>query len=426
MSYDALVVGVGLAGLIAGLRLAQAGRRVLLLAKGLGGTHLGGGTIDVLGYAPERVEHPWAALPGFLAAHPAHPYARTGLPALLAAADWFLATTAELGCPYSGSLTDNFLLPTAIGTAKPAALAPDSMAAGDLRAGGKFLIVGFRNLKDFYPALLADNLARARLPGQPMLAARGLVLEAPGLAPAGEADLPPLDFARAFDKPAFRAALAADLRPRLQPGERVGFPAVLGLANPVEAWQDLQKRLGAPVFEIPTLPPSIAGIRLYEKLKGALAAAGARVQMGFPVIEARIAGGRCVEVMTAGAARPYRWQAEQFVLASGGIASGGILTEADGSVRESIFNLPLAGLPDGETARFQPGYFEAQPLSQVGLDVDAALRPVDAGGQVVVDNLRAAGAMLAHAEPWREKSGDGISLASGFRAAEAVLEAKRD
>ena len=121
MSYDVLVVGVGLAGLTAGLRLAQAGRRVLLIAKGLGGTHLGGGTIDVLGYAPERVEQPWAALPSFLAAHPAHPYARAGLPALQAAADWFLRTTDELGYPYTGSLTDNFLLPTAMGTACAAA-----------------------------------------------------------------------------------------------------------------------------------------------------------------------------------------------------------------------------------------------------------------------------------------------------------------
>ena len=72
-------------------------------------------------------------------------------------------------------------------------------------------------------------------------------------------------------------------------------------------------------------------------------------------------------------------------------------------------------------------------MSQVGLEVDEALRPVDGGGQAVVANLHAAGAMLAHAEPWREKSGDGISLATGYRAAaaavgsdSAVLEAKRD
>ena len=34
-----------------------------------------------------------------------------------------------------------------------------------------------------------------------------------------------------------------------------------------------------------------------------------------------------------------------------------------------------------------------------------------------------AGATLAGAEPWREKSGDGLGLSTGYRAAELVLEA---
>jgi glycerol-3-phosphate dehydrogenase subunit B len=298
------------------------------------------------------------------------------------------------------------------------------MAAGDLRSGGQFLIVGFRNLKDFYPALLADNLARASVPGQAPLAARSLVLDPPGH--AAEADMAPLDFARAFDQPGFRAALASLLRPQIQPGERVGFPALLGLTHSGEAWQDLQNQLGAPVFEIPTLPPSIPGIRIYEQLKNALVAAGARIQLGFPVTEARVEARRCLELVTAGASRPYRWRGEEIVLATGGIASGGIVTQADGAVRESVFNLPLAGLPAASQARFLPGYFDSHPFNQVGLEVDSSLRPVDGAGQVLIDNLRAAGAMLAHAEPWREKSGDGISLATGFRAAEAVLEAHGD
>jgi glycerol-3-phosphate dehydrogenase subunit B len=424
MNPDVLVIGVGLAGLTAGLRLAQAGKRVLLVATGLGGTHLGGGTIDVLGYGPQRVDHPLQALPGFLAAHPQHPYARAGLPALQAAADWFLRTTADLGYPFAGSLADNFLLPTAIGAAKPAALAPNSLAAGDLRGGGKFLIVGFRNLKDFYPALLADNLAQANIPGQPALAARSLVLDPPGH--AAEADMAPLDFARAFDQQDFRAALAAMLRPQIHPGERVGLPALVGLAQSVEAWHDLQNQLGVPVFEIPTLPPSIPGIRLYERLTSALDAAGGRIQLGFPVTEARVANGHCVELVTEGASRPYHWRGEQIVLATGGIASGGIVAESDGAVRESVFNLPLAGLPAAGQPRFLPGYFDSHPFSQIGLEVDAGLRPVDAAGRVLIDNLRVAGAMLAHAEPWREKSGDGISLATGYRAAEVLLEANGD
>ena len=34
-----------------------------------------------------------------------------------------------------------------------------------------------------------------------------------------------------------------------------------------------------------------------------------------------------------------------------------------------------------------------------------------------------AGASIAGAVPWKEKSGDGISLATGFRAAELILAA---
>jgi glycerol-3-phosphate dehydrogenase subunit B len=37
-------------------------------------------------------------------------------------------------------------------------------------------------------------------------------------------------------------------------------------------------------------------------------------------------------------------------------------------------------------------------------------------------NLHAAGALVAGAEPWREKSGEGVALAGAFAAARAILE----
>src|SRR5262249_6547472 len=62
LKYDAVVIGVGLAGLVAAIRVAERGKRVLVVAKGVGSTHLGGATIDVLGYAPEAVEQPLEAV----------------------------------------------------------------------------------------------------------------------------------------------------------------------------------------------------------------------------------------------------------------------------------------------------------------------------------------------------------------------------
>ena len=52
--HDVVVIGAGLAGLTAAVRLAEGGARVLVLAKGVGATHLSPGTIDLIGYASLR------------------------------------------------------------------------------------------------------------------------------------------------------------------------------------------------------------------------------------------------------------------------------------------------------------------------------------------------------------------------------------
>ena len=75
VTYDAIVIGAGVAGLTAALRLADEGKRVLVTAKGVGSTHLAPATIDVLGFDPEPVARPAEALPAFTATNPEHPYA---------------------------------------------------------------------------------------------------------------------------------------------------------------------------------------------------------------------------------------------------------------------------------------------------------------------------------------------------------------
>ena len=76
LHFDAVVIGAGSAGLTAATKLAEGGARVCVLAKGVGSTHLAPCTIDVLGYAPERVDDPARALGDLIAARPDHPYAR--------------------------------------------------------------------------------------------------------------------------------------------------------------------------------------------------------------------------------------------------------------------------------------------------------------------------------------------------------------
>ena len=46
MRYDTVVVGAGVAGLTAAVRLAEAGQRVVVLAKGVGSSGTGRGLTD--------------------------------------------------------------------------------------------------------------------------------------------------------------------------------------------------------------------------------------------------------------------------------------------------------------------------------------------------------------------------------------------
>jgi glycerol-3-phosphate dehydrogenase subunit B len=417
-SYDTVVIGAGLAGLTSAMRLADEGQRVAVLAKGVGATHLAPATIDVLGYVDGPVDSPARALADFIAANPGHPYGRLSVDVLRASLDWFKARLDDHG--YRGGVDENFLVPTAIGAVKPTALLPETMAAGDLRKGGRFLFVGLRGLKDFFPAYLADNLARTALPGGASVTTRVAEVAPPlGIV----RDVSATGFARRFEQADFRESVLAELSRHLVPGEIVGFPAVLGIGGAREVWQELETRLGHQVFEVPTLPPSVPGLRLYQTMTTALRRQGTRVVVGSTVAGAEISGNRLEGVMAETAGRPLTYRARSFVLATGGFASGGLQLDSSGTVRETVFDLPVAGLPGPDEPRFTPGYFDEQPISRAGVAVDERSRPVDTQGAPVYENLHAAGATLAGAVPWREASGNGLSLASGYAAASAILRA---
>src|SRR4029077_2917670 len=104
-------------------------------------------------------------------------------------------------------------------------------------------------------------------------------------------------------------------------------------------------------------------------------------------------------------------------LATGGFASGGIELGSDWAARDPVLGLPLRGVPGRDEARFVGEYMAEQPIARAGVAVDGGLR---AEG---VENVLVAGAALPGAVPWQEGSGEGIALASGYRAAQLVLQA---
>ncbi len=405
LHFDAVVIGAGTAGLTAATRLAQGGARVCVLAKGVGSTHLAPATIDVLGYDPGPVREPLRAIKKLPSGHP---YALLGGDTVSEALQWFggcVANGPMAGYAYVGGAERNVLYPTAVGALRPSAMVPETIAGGASEQLESVCIVGTPALRDFHSSLCAANL------GQAAIETRAVSLELK----LERADMNALGIARRFDDPAWRAQFCAELSLALRAESHVGLPAVLGVRDPHGVWQDVEHRLGRRVFEIPTLPPSVPGMRLFEILRASLRAAAGRLILGSEVVGADREGDRVTAVRAHAAGRDVHYRADWFVLATGGFASGGIELDSHWVTRERALGLELQGVPAEGEPRFVPSYFDEQPIARVGVAVGPDL--VATG----TENVLVAGAALPGAIPWREGSGEGIALASGSYAAQFVL-----
>jgi glycerol-3-phosphate dehydrogenase subunit B len=415
---DVIVIGAGLAGLTAAVHAVKAGATVRLIAQGWGQQIVAPGWISVCDRADDDVI---AEVRGYAALHPAHPYALAGADGMVDCVDRFRAFTKEIGLPYGIRLRDghNLRLVTLLGAIQTPLLAPRGIADGDLTdISGPVLLVGFNNWRDFYPELAARNLADQGL------AARAITVDAPG---AGQSwDLWPGEIARQLDDPDRRKALIKQVKPHVQDAEKIGFPAVLGLDAHGDVMDDFSRQLGRPCFEIPTLPPSVPGTRLSTRLRGWLLRQRARVQVGHPVVRGIVENGRCVGVEVGALGHPNAFYADHFILATGGLYSGGILSDESGRLWEPIFDLPVANpVSDGRAGWYHDNLLihRGHPIHRhAGLRVNRQMQPLTLDGAPVLENVYAAGNLLAGFNPLTDGCAEGIALATALKAVRVALE----
>ncbi len=427
---DVVVVGAGLAGLVAAARIAEAGATVTLVAKGHASTHWGSGGLDVAGPAG-------AATPADGVAHLAgldHPYSFLA-PDVAPSIAWLLERLEAGGLPYAGTIdTPIRRVPTAIGGTRRVAIVPAAQAAA-LRPWEPdeiLVVAGPAGYKDFWPAAIADSLGREAVwmgadhPGR----VTGITVDLDGIADRN--NLNALHLARRFDDPAQRsddiARFAAAIKKAAggRPG-RVGVPADVGLEQHAEAWAELRARLPLEPFEIPLVPPSIPGIRLWRVLREIIRSAGGRVQIGESVARIHVEDGRVTAVEMEAAARSQVIRTEALVLATGGIAGGGLVATHDGRIVEPLLGLHVDAPGHEEWLVADALDPAGHPIEAAGIPTDGGLRPLAQDGRPApLANVRVAGALLAGQRSIRERCGDGIAVTSGWRAAnELAADATR-
>jgi glycerol-3-phosphate dehydrogenase subunit B len=409
MHYDVIVIGMGLSGLMAAKTAAEAGQKVLIVGKGMGSLCLFSNTIDVLDLpfpAALRAMKIRDALPQWIKDHPEHPYSKVGLEKTEEALSSFLSLFPP---PYSFHTMDgrNCLLPTGAGTLRPTYLIPATMIEATSFDEGHTLVVGFEGFKDFYTRYVAGQLK-----------CRGISLRLPD--PFYQ-ERTATALARLMEKQSFRENIGREVKKQLQGETRVGFPALLGMHDPLQVKEGLEEITGTKVFEIPILPPSIPGKRIFDRFKEWLLRKGVTFLLGYPVSNVTITERRCqaIEVLRSPVITSY--SADRFILATGRFIGGGLKADSE-KILEPVFNLPVRQPPSRE-GWFGNSFFGdlPHPIHRAGVLTNASFQPVDEGGNVILENVWVAGSVLAHHHCIEEKSKEGIEISTGYMAARYAL-----
>ena len=424
MKFDTIVIGGGMAGLSAALRLAEAGQKTLLMASGQSALHFSSGSVDLL----ESEGDPRAALPAFMAAHPDHPYSKVGLTNIEASLADLQRHCHEQGLPLFRQERNHQRL-TPIGTLKSTWLSPETCACvTEAPAPDVLLLATIEGFRDFHPALAAANLTtHARFAHCRILTGE---IRLPQLAAFSRNphEFRSADIARLFDKQQHdRQDLLTDLAREIgrmvkecgEPGCRhIVLPACLSLGLVGPRLAELEARTGCTIKEVATMPPSLIGMRMQEALKRRFLALGGTFLTSERVLGARYDGDRVIGVHSQNG-DDQLFEADHFVLASGSFFSRGLESRL-GGIREPIFDADVLSLPERD-AWAGRRLFDHHPFMGFGVKTDDQLRVLRGGKPLA--NLYGAGSVLAHYDPVREGSGSGVAVATGWQAAGHILGA---
>jgi glycerol-3-phosphate dehydrogenase subunit B len=392
-----------------GLSVAQAGSTAEI--------GFASGFFDLLGIHPigkgRRWDNPWTGLEALARDIPGHPYAKIPPKDIQEAFDELLDFLEETGLPYSRILDRNVSMATSLGTVKTTYCTPRSMWEGAMALEQRrpCLLVEFKGLKGFSAGLMADNL-KDRWPDL-----RTIRLLFPGT--GSREEVLPEHMANALVLTGNRLKLSHLIRPEIKEARCVGLPAVLGLYQSPKVISDLTELIGVPVFEIPTTPPSIPGLRLKEAFERGLRGKRSYYFSQNRVVEVRPGGGGNFEIGIDSENGRQTIHTAGIILATGRFIGGGLAADRK-HIRETVFDLPV----------FQPGsrrewhredFFDRQghPINQAGVEIDNHFRPINHQGRPVFHNLFAAGSILAHQDWKREKCGTGLAVATAFGAVKA-------
>jgi glycerol-3-phosphate dehydrogenase subunit B len=411
---DLAVIGSGIAGFAASIFALN--RKISCAQVGnTGAVAYTTGYLDLLGSNEESqvaIDNPWEGLEQLKRSQPDHPLSRIPAADIRKSFEQFTTFLGECGIAYTEPSDTNITALTPAGTLKKTLCVPATMAAGSKAFADKTpcVIIDFKGLKGFSARQVVANL-KDKWPG--LSTAR---ITFPDMA---KGEIYPEVMARALEVPATRAGLAELLIQAAGETKVIGLPALLGMHRPDLVKTELERLTGLQIFEIPTMPPSVPGIRLREMFEQVFPQKGLTLIPQQKVTSLSFDADHAFLNLRDNYG-PITIHSKAVILATGRFLSGGLAAHIS-CITESLLDLPVSQ-PPSRTDWYREGYTDRRghAIHKAGIEVDTSFRPLAQNGKAYNKRLFAAGIILAHQDWIRGRSGAGIAIATAYKAVEAA------
>ena len=410
MKFDTIIIGGGLAGLTAALRLAENGVKVAVVSAGRSALLFNTGSFGLLGYDASHNEiKDWSKV--IFELQPNHPYSLIGAGNISTLADDAHALLDRCGLKFQsadGSKNHNRISP--LGIFRPSWLTLDGILTENLSPDNRHIaLVGIAGFLDFYPRFIAAALRKAgyecdvfTVDTNDFRALR-----------SSESEMRAVNIARVLHGYAIIRYADEIKKLNIPSDATIVLPAVVEKYE-LEIFRELMRR---PFLFAPTLGVSLPGLSIQNAMCSRLKALGGRIFNGHRVIGAHFENNRLVSVMTD-KLDDDKLVADNYIFAAGSFFSHGLVARPD-SIVEPVLGLDIDA-PQDRSTWFTTDLFGAQPVMKSGVATDDEFK-VKRDGKVIA-NLYAVGSALPGADSVREESGAGVAMLTALNVANTILK----
>ena len=377
MKFDTVIMGGGLASMVAGITLQQAGQSTAIVSMGQNALHFFSGTFESIKAPSQRLQD--------------------------------LFNQAGIRVHYAPGFR---LMP--LGTFKESALSLEDV---DLFPTPSFarrvLIVNFMGYHDFFSSFLAEGLEKQGMECR----IRFISLPEMESSQQGPGEMRSVQIARTMDH--IWEKVVQEIRMLLKDEDTVILPQVFGLKD-VSVPGRIRQAIPARVVFAGTMPPSIPGIRTLLLLRKRYNLLGGTFLSGDEAVRAHIHDGVVHSIATKNLDNHYL-EARHFILATGGLFAKGLKSNPF-EISEPIMGLDI-DYPEDRNAWYNPSFAGNQPYMGFGVKTDAALHPMLEG--VPITNLYAIGSVLGTTHPELGFAA-GMAINSAYAAVDEILNKKEE